>query len=91
MDLSVVMAAVGIVAAIVGSNFALFLWARSESRADYRECRADNKHLEQKTIQLLEGIRSEVQAIHQEMKDFHGRLCSLEARWHEERTPRKDP
>lgn len=41
---------------IVGSNLALFLWARTESRSDYRECR-----------QLID-------AIHKEMKDFHGKL-----------------
>jgi hypothetical protein len=41
---------------IVGSNLALFLWARTESRSDYRECR-----------QLID-------AIHKEMKEFHGRL-----------------
>lgn len=53
------------VLAIIGSNIALFLWARTESRADYRES------------------RNLIDAIHKEMKDFHGRLCSLEARYHE--------
>lgn len=48
------------VLAIIGSNIALFLWARTESRADYRE------------------IRGLIDAIHQEMKDFHGRLCAIE-------------
>ncbi len=38
----------------------LFLWNRSESRVDQREC-----------ISLIN-------AIHQEMKDFHARLCVLE-------------
>ena len=45
---------------VIGTNFALFLWARSESKSDYRECR-----------QLID-------AIHQEIKDFHGRLCAIE-------------
>jgi hypothetical protein len=48
--------------AFIGSNIALVLWARSESRQDYREC------------------RNLVDAIHLEIKDFHGRLCSLEER-----------
>lgn len=52
--------------AIVGSNIVLFLWVRTESRSDHRE-------LEAWTKQML-------QAIQQEIKDFHGRLCSLEAR-----------
>lgn len=71
MDFSIVITAIGTVFAVIGSNVALFLWARSESRSDYREC------------------RNLIDAIHEEMKDFHGRLCSLEARWHDERTPKK--
>jgi ATP-dependent Clp protease ATP-binding subunit ClpA len=47
---------------IMSSNIALFLWARTESRSDYRETRA-----------LID-------AIHAEIKDFHGRLCTIEER-----------
>lgn len=47
---------------LIGSNVALFLWARSESRADYR------------------ALRQLIEAIQEEMKDFHGRLCKLEER-----------
>lgn len=32
------------------------------------------------TITLYGGIRQEIQAIQTEIKDFHGRLCDLEAR-----------
>ena len=32
------------------------------------------------TISLHNGIREELKAIQQEMKDFHGRLCSIEER-----------
>jgi hypothetical protein len=45
---------------IVGSNLALFLWARTESRADYRALEAWTKDM-MATIQA-------------EMKDFHGKL-----------------
>jgi len=56
----------------------LFLWNRSESRADIR-------HMDAK----LESTRDLVRAIHeesknfqiamlQESKDFHGRLCAIE-------------
>lgn len=55
--------------AIIGSNIGLFLWNRSESRNDIRA-------MENRTFALLEGINKE-------MKDFHGRLCSLEGRWHQ--------
>lgn len=45
----------------------LFLWNRSESRADIR-------HLDAK----LESNRELVRAIHDEIKDFHVRLCEIE-------------
>ena len=45
----------------------LFLWNRSESRADIR-------HMDSK----LESTRELVRAIHDEMKDFHNRLCRIE-------------
>lgn len=51
--------------AIIGSNLGLFLWNRAESRADMRA-------LETSTSALLKAISEEI-------KDFHGRLCSLEA------------
>lgn len=45
---------------IVGSNLVLFLWVRTESRADHRA-------LESWTKEMISSIQSE-------MKDFHGRL-----------------
>ena len=45
----------------------LFLWVRSESRADIR-------HMDSK----LESTRELVRAIHDEMKDFHERMYKLE-------------
>ena len=50
----------------IGTIIAMFLWIRSEANADRREI--DNKY-----TALLE-------AIHLEMKDFHGRLCAIEER-----------
>ncbi len=47
----------------------LFLWNRSESRADIR-------HMDAK----LESTRELVRAIYDEMKDFHNRLCAIEER-----------
>jgi len=54
------------VASIVGSNIVLFLWVRTESRADHRA-------LESWTKAMLTSIQ-------QEIKDFHGRLCAIEER-----------
>ena len=42
----------------------LFFWSRSESRSDCRR-------LEDMVISIHKEI-------HQEMKDFHGRLCKIE-------------
>lgn len=47
----------------------LFLWVRSESRADSR-------HVDAK----LESTRELVRAIHDETRDFHNRLCAIEER-----------
>lgn len=46
----------------------LFIWNRTESRADIR-------HMDTK----LESNRNLVLAIHDEIKDFHKRLCEIEA------------
>jgi len=53
--------------------FGLWLWNRAESRADIRQM--DGK---------MEAWRSEnnaiLKAIQEEMKDFHKRLCEIEAK-----------
>lgn len=55
------------------SNAALIVWFRSESRTDWRlthqEMSADRKDL----IQLIREIKDE-------LKEFHGRMCSIEER-----------
>lgn len=45
----------------------LFLWVRTEARADVRH-----------TDAKLESTRELVRAIHDEMKDFHQRLINIE-------------
>lgn len=47
----------------------VFLWVRSESRADIR-------HMDAK----VDSMRELVIAIHLEMKDFHSRLAMIEER-----------
>lgn len=61
------------VIALFLANASIILWFRSESRSDWRhiDAKTDANHRE---AQLL------IQAIHQEMKDFHGRLCAIEER-----------
>ena len=65
-----------ILALIVGNGaliIPLFLWNRAESRADIR-------HMDSKLEAYMAGIRLEIKAIHDEMKDFHTRLCAIEER-----------
>ena len=50
----------------MGIIIPLFLWNRSESRADYRNLEA--------------SVNANLQGIREEMKDFHGRLCAIEER-----------
>lgn len=47
--------------------FGLFIWNRAEGRADAR-------HMDAK----LEGQRNLMNAIHDEIKDFHARLIDME-------------
>ena len=49
--------------------FGLFIWNRAEGRSDAR-------HMDAK----LEGQRNLMNAIHDEIKDFHGRLIDMEKR-----------
>lgn len=46
------------------ANAALIAWFRAESRADWRHM--DNK------------LDASIRAIHEEVKDFHNRLCRIE-------------
>lgn len=59
------------VCALILGNWALiiplFLWNRSESRSDIR-------HMDSK----LESNRDLVRSIHDEIRDFHNRLCAIE-------------
>jgi len=58
--LSIVVTIVAGMLTVVGSNIALFLWSRSESRSDQQE----NREI--------------IRAIHEEIRDFHNRLCAIE-------------
>ena len=47
----------------------LFLWSRSESRGMFDDSKND--------VRRMEDV---IESIHQETKDFHGRLCTIEER-----------
>lgn len=54
---------------LLGTIVGLFIWNRSESRQDMRMAREDYRRIED----LIEAIKDEI-------KDFHGRLCAIEER-----------
>ncbi len=74
--------------AIVLITFAgIFIWNRTESRADYRNMDAkleSNRNLTIEIYKEAQNFRIEaremIAAIQEEIKDFHGRLCAIEER-----------
>lgn len=55
------------------ANAGLILWFRAEARNDWR-------HLDTKIDAHSKETRELIEAIKQDMKDFHGRLCAIEER-----------
>lgn len=49
----------------------LFLWNRAESRND-------NRNMDQKIETIRFETNTILEAIRQDIKDFHGRLCAIE-------------
>lgn len=68
-DLTAIITILGVFIANASLVIPLFLWNRSESRADMR-------HVDAK----LESTRELVRAIYDESKDFHNRLIAIEER-----------
>ena len=79
IDLPILFTIVGTGLAIVGANIALISWLRSDMKSFESELKADGKSFQ-------DEIRGWKQEIYKEMRDFHGRLCSIEGRQHKERT-----
>jgi len=67
--LTAIVTVLGVFIANAALVIPLFLWNRSESRADMR-------HVDSK----LESTRELVRAIYDESKSFHARLCTIEER-----------
>ena len=61
------------VAALFLANAGLILWFRSESRSDWR-------HMDAKIDAIHEEMQDFRQLVLEEMRDFHGRLCTIEER-----------
>jgi len=54
-------------------NIALFLWSTRQARSDFL-------HLDKKIEDNRKEINQLIKAIHEEIKDFHNRLCEIEER-----------
>lgn len=58
----------------------LWLWSRSEAIADRRESIADRREGSAERRDILNVIKSLQEEMRNEIKDFHGRLCTIEER-----------
>jgi hypothetical protein len=62
---------------LIISMAGMFFWSISESKEDKRLILA---LMNENRIELQSSINANMSAIHDEMKDFHGRLCAIEER-----------
>lgn len=58
----------------------LFIWNRTESRADIRHMDAKLESNRNLSIQIHNENQNIIEAIREDIRDFHGRLCSIEER-----------
>ena len=58
----------------------LFIWNRTESRTDARHMDVKLEGQRQLILAVHKESSDLISAIHNEMKDFHKRLCEIEAK-----------
>lgn len=58
----------------------LFIWNRTENRADMRHMDAKLESNRNLALQVNKDCLNLIAAIQLEIKDFHGRLCAIEER-----------
>lgn len=80
LDLTVILTVIGTAAAIIGSNIALMSWLRSDMKSFETK-------IETWTNEFRKDMASYKDEVNKEMKDFHGRLCSMNERF----KPKTDP
>lgn len=57
----------------------LFLWNRAEARADIRHMENKLESNRELTRVIHQESRAMIESIREEVKDFHNRLCKIEA------------
>ncbi len=73
MDLTVILTGIGTAVTIIGANVALISWLRSDMKS------FENK-IDGWKDQFSRDMQSYKDEVNKEMKDFHGRLCTIEER-----------
>lgn len=70
--------------AVVIAIVAMLLWLRTEANTDRRQINANMDLTRSESTARTDALRTEtnslLRAIHDEIKDFHGRLCAIEER-----------
>ena len=74
MDLGIIIVVVGVGITMVGIVMAMMFWVRAESNSLRSDAKEDRKDL----MQISRNLELAVNAIKDEMKDFHLRLLEIE-------------
>jgi hypothetical protein len=79
-NIELIVSLIIIMATTLGTTIPLYLHANSQMNANREEMNANIKAMREETNANIAAIREDISAIHEEMKDFHGRLCAIEER-----------
>ena len=80
MEWAHVLTVFAIVATNLGTVIALYFQLDRKLDEQRKETTQKLDEQRKETTAILLGIQQEINGIQQEMKDFHGRLCSIEER-----------
>lgn len=80
MDWTVPIEIISFIITIGGINFFFRKEAKEDNKRVENLLREDNKRMEEFFQESHKETNCILRAIHEEMKDFHGRLCTLEER-----------
>lgn len=79
-SLSAIITVVGVFISNAAIVIPLFVWNRTESRSDYRHVDAKLESNRNLSLQIHKENKDLLEAIRQDQKEFHGRLCAIEER-----------
>ena len=73
MDMIQALTVIGVAIANIGTTITLFIWSTNRAEENRKELSIQFEENRKETNALIEAIR-------QDVKDFHGRLCTIEER-----------